>query len=310
MIKVSVIVPVYNTSLYLSKCLNSLVNQTLKDIEIIVINDGSTDNSLEIINGFKKDNKNIVVINDSNHGQGFARNRGIELAKGDFITFVDSDDFIDYDMLEKMYKVSKDYDVVVCDINKVFENKIQVFKNYNKYSKEDNKNLMISHQGPVARLYRKELFKDIRFLEGVYYEDLGMIPVLSQNVNKVKYIEEAMYYYLIRNNSTMKQKKYNKKLEDIFTVIEYLNKEIDEKYKEELEYIYIEHLLYSASLRFIDFNRKDIINKINLIIKDKFPNWKNNKYLKNKSKKFKLVCNLVYKGKYKILKLIKKITGK
>lgn len=310
MIKVSVIVPVYNTSLYLSKCLNSLVNQTLKDIEIIVINDGSTDNSLDIINEFKKDNKNIVIINDSNHGQGFARNRGIALAKGEFITFVDSDDFIDYDMLEKMYKVSKDYDVVVCDINKVLKNKIQVFKNYNKYSKEGNKNLMVSHQGPVARLYRKDLFNNIKFLEGVYYEDLGMIPVLAQKVNKVKYIEDAMYYYLIRNNSTMKQKKYNKKLEDIFTVIEYLNKEIDEKYNEELEYIYIEHLLYSASLRFLDFNKKDMVNKINLIMEEKFPNWKNNKYLKNKSKKFKLVCNLVYKNKYKTLKLIKKITGK
>ena len=105
MIKVSVIVPVYNVEEYLEKCLESLVNQTLKDIEIIVVNDGSPDNSQKIIDRYKEKYHNIISIEDINHGQGYARNKGISLAKGKYIMFLDSDDTVELTILEKMYNI-------------------------------------------------------------------------------------------------------------------------------------------------------------------------------------------------------------
>ena len=319
MIKVSVIVPVYNVEPYLEKCLDSLVNQTLKNIEIICINDGSPDNSQKIIDKYKNRYSNIVSIEDTNHGQGYARNKGINLAKGKYIMFLDSDDTLELDILSKMCDIieKKNSDVVVSDINKIINDQKVHFKNYHHYSNKDNINLMLSHPGPVAKLYKKEIFlkNNIKFLEKVYYEDLAMTPILSIYIDKVSYVEEPLYNYLIRDNSTMKQTTFNSKIDDIFKVLVHLEKEFQKrsnnKYNEELEYIYIEHLLYSASLRYLNYDLyKDRINKIINIIKNKYPNWKNNKYLKLKSYKFKLVCSLVYNKKYLILKLIKKITNK
>ena len=317
--KVSVIVPVYNVENYLEKCLDSLVNQTLKDIEIIIINDGSPDNSQKIIDKYAKKYKNIVSINDTNHGQGHARNEGIKIASSKYIMFVDSDDWLELDAIEKMYQIieKENSDVVVADINKIINNQTQYFKNYHNYSEQDNINLMLSHPGPVAKLYKKDIFlkNDIHFLENVYYEDLAMAPILSLYVKKIRYINQPVYNYLIRENSTMKQKTYNKKIDDIFIVVNHIEEEFKKRFKgqyqKELEYINIEHLLYSAALRYLDFPiYKEKISKIIEIIKNKYPNWKENIYYKQKSKKFKLICNLVYNNNLLILKLIKKLTNK
>jgi len=314
MFKISVIIPVYNVEKYLEKCLNSLLNQSLKNIEIIIINDGSTDNSQKIIDNYQKKYENIVAIKDTNHGQGYARNKGIQISNSKYIMFLDSDDTLEENILEIMYNTieKNKSDIVVCDINKIINNKNVYFKNYLNYSKKDNINLMLSHPGPVAKLYKKELFlkNDIKFLENVYYEDLAMTPLLSFYIKKVSYINKPLYNYLIRKNSTMKQLTFNPKLDDIFKVIEYLefefNKRAKNKYNEELEFLYIEHLLYSASLRYLNYSvYKEKINKIIQIIKTKYPNWKKNKYYKIKSWKFKLICNLIYNKKFLIVKLLK-----
>ena len=126
-------------------------------------------------------------------------------------------------------------------------------------------------------------------------------------MSRVKYIEKPFYHYVIRNGSTMKQKKYNKHLEDIFYVINHLSEKINSNsYKDELEYLYIEHLLYSSSLRFIKYNRLDMLYKINEIIRKKYPLYKKNIYYKNKSIKFRIICNLIYNKQYKILKVLTK----
>ena len=141
MIKVSVIVPVYNVEEYLEKCLESLVNQTLKDIEIIVVNDGSPDNSQKIIDRYKEKYHNIISIEDINHGQGYARNKGISLAKGKYIMFLDSDDTVELTILEKMYNIieKQKVDVVISDINKIINNQKIYFKNYIEYNSKGNK---------------------------------------------------------------------------------------------------------------------------------------------------------------------------
>lgn len=126
-IKVSVIVPVFNVEEYLSTSLDSILNQTLKDIEIICINDGSTDASLDILENYAKKDARIKIISKKNEGQGIARNIGLDNAQGEFIAFVDSDDFIKEDMLEKSYKksVSKNLDLVMYKVSS-FDNETQL----------------------------------------------------------------------------------------------------------------------------------------------------------------------------------------
>lgn len=306
--KISIIVPVYNTEKYLAKCLDSLVNQTLTDIEIIIINDGSTDNSEKIIKEYQKKYSNIVYIKNTNHGQGHARNLGITAAKGEYLTFVDSDDYVELNMLEELY--DETCDVVVGDIKQIIGENQVYLKNYYEISDKSNINLMLSHPGPVVKLYKRTLFDNIKFLENVYYEDLATMPLIATKAKKVKYVNKALYNYLIRTDSTMRKVSFNKKLDDIYLVLDHLTEHLND-YPLELEYLYIEHLLYSSSLRFIDYKESEerIFKNAN-IIKNKYPNWRCNPYLKKKSLKFKLITLLVFYKQKKLLKLIKNITRK
>ena len=125
MYKISVIIPVFNSSLYLDHCLSTVVNQTLKDIEIILIDDGSTDDSLNVIKNYAKKYNNIKYTSKENEGQAIARNIGIQMSSGEFITFIDSDDYIELNMLEKLYNIAKsdNSDIVLCDYVEEYSNK-------------------------------------------------------------------------------------------------------------------------------------------------------------------------------------------
>jgi hypothetical protein len=164
-------------------------------------------------------------------------------------------------MLEKMYNLAKknNSDLVICDYYEITENN-KVVKKAIKHMSEDIKiNYMLSNTSPWNKLIKADIFKanNIKFMEGYIYEDLATMPILAEYAKNIIYLEEPLYNYIIRNGSTMRQKKYNKKLESIFVAIEYLEKEfkerkLDLKYKEEIEYIYIEHLLYAASRSFFE----------------------------------------------------------
>lgn len=317
MCDISVIVPAYNEEKRIKKCIDSILNQTFKNFELIIVNDGSTDNTDLIVRQYLNTDKRIKYIDSKNEGQGAARNKGILQAKSKYITFVDSDDTIENNMLELLYNemIMKKADVVICDLYKIIENtnKKVVFKNYIKYSNVNKINFMLSHPGPVARLYKKELFikNKIYFPEKVVYEDLGTIPFIAMKSDRIEYLENPLYNYIIRDNSTMNQKKFSSKIDDIFKIMNIYNDIYDKcEYKEEIEYLNIEHLLYSAMLRYVDFpstnnQRKKILN----IIKTKYPNWRKNKYYKQKSIRFKIVCELSYKKFYFLLKVIKFLKG-
>ncbi len=306
--KVSIIVPIYNAYLYLSKCLETLVTQTYKNIEIILINDGSTDNSEEIVNLYLRKFDNIIYIKDTNHGQGHARNVGLEKATGDLITFVDSDDYVNVTMVEKLVNALGDSDISVCDITKIDSTKQIYFKNHINYG-NDQVSFMLSHPGPVAKIYKKEILKDHKFMEGVYYEDLAFTTTLSKKVHKVSYVTEPLYFYIIHDNSTMQQRVWTDKLDDVFKVMDYITSRLSD-YKDELEYLYIEHYLYSCSLRFIDYPEgKDRLSKVEKLM-ESYPEWSKNKYYQQKSKKFKIICMLASKKMYGVIKILKKLGGK
>lgn len=312
--KVSIIVPVYNVEKYILRCIESLLNQTLKDIEIVIVNDGTKDNSIKLIeNNFIDDR--IKIFNKKNGGQASARNYGLKKAMGEYIFYVDSDDFIELETLEKMYEqaIKNNSDLVICDYYKLFEDGNKIYQSTIPfYDKKNNKISVISMPGPVCKLFKKDILIDnrIKFLENHIFEDNAIMPYACSLCENVVYIKKPYYYYFQRVGSSLNQKEYNKNLEDIFDAFEYLYSRFEEsktidKYYEELEYLYIEYLLHAANLRFIEYKEAyKNIGKISKIFKEKFPKWRNNKYYKKANIKYKIVCNLFYRKNIILLKLL------
>ena len=216
--KVSVIIPAYNTEQYIAKCLKSLISQTLKEIEIIVINDGSTDSTLEIINEFAAADGRIKVISQENKKQGAARNRGMEIAAGEYIGFVDSDDWVDPDFYEKLYNaVKKDnFDIAVTSIIKHKEKKLQ----YNIHCKkevaasdlkqkiklcEDKKHRFFSIYN---KIYKASLIKDndIFFSDGIVCEDIIFSIKTLYFSGKIITVPGVCYHYTYNVNSAINGK--------------------------------------------------------------------------------------------------------
>ena len=258
MVKISIIVPVYNGEKYVRACLDSIINQTLEDIEIIVIDDKSVDNTRNILKEYENNysEKIKIIEKEQNEGQGSARNIGIKLATGQFITFVDSDDTIQENMLEKMYEASKknSSEVVICDYYEITEGKKEIKKAIPKKKGDIVKDYITSVAGPCNKLIRTKLLKenDLIFLEKGIYEDIAMIPLIALYANKISYLEEPLYNYYIRKGSTMRQEEFNNKLLCIYNALEalengFINAHKKDEYFEELEFIYIKHLLYAGS---------------------------------------------------------------
>ncbi len=299
--KVSVIIPVYNVENYLRKCLNSLVNQTLKDIEIIVVNDGTLDNSQEIIDEYvKKYPKKVVSIIQENGGQGAARNTGLLHAKGEYIGYVDSDDYVEENMYEELYKKAKeeDSDIVICGNNVVKEN-------YEFLSKEDvDKEFLLGKMAVWNKIYKKNIIVDnkIQFRSKVWYEDLDFTMKVYFSSKKISYVDKPLYNYLLREGSTMNNNNIKRNLELIEafdSLIDYCkDKKIYNKVKDEIEFLCIYHMYIFAITRVLNTNNNykakiAIINKFRDYINSNFPNYKQNKYLYLLPKRRKLIYNLI-----------------
>lgn len=314
--KVSVIIPVYNTKSYLSDCINSVLNQTfgIENIEIIIVDDGSTDSSGTIIKKIAKKCKKIKYFKQKNKGQASARNFGLSKSTGEYIHFLDSDDYIDNDMYSELYNVAlkNNSDIVSCDYTKKYQKKDE-YISFN-YVKDANKNFIIMNTGPCNMIIkRKFLIKEkFKFKEDIIYEDLSVIPSLAIN-GKITYIQKSFYNYNIHSGSTMIKKEYSNKLEDIFLSLNNLTtifneKDILNKYGKELEFLYIRRLMMSASLRFIEFgDPHNCIKKISLLIRKKYPNWKKNKYYKLLPIKQKIVALMTYNNNKFCLKILNKV---
>ena len=229
MIKYSFIVPVYNTEKYLKKCLDSLVNQTYKDFEIIVVNDGSTDKSSSIISKYQKKYKNIIVINKENEGLSMARNRGVQKSSGKYIIFVDSDDYVSNKLLEEVDKKIDDSDILrfqiatedeeYTKINEYHEEGFESMCGYDAF-----KDLSSYHFVEPAWCYviRKNYYIENKFSfkKGVYHEDFGLIPYVIYKARKVKSIDFIGYYYIQRNGSIMNNNDYKKTVKKAFDMLE------------------------------------------------------------------------------------------
>lgn len=311
---ISVVVPVYNAEKYLVKCLDSIINQTYKNIEIVLVNDGSTDESLKIINSYKKKYKNkIVVIDKKNEGQGIARNEGIKISKGEYLTFIDSDDYVDKNMLFDMLDMAINLNADIVYTNSMYEDiNNNVIEKKSELNTDVVKNYILTQSGPCSKLVKKNLIveNNLYFPKLRAYEDIAIVPVWALYTKKIAMLNKSYYFYLIHNGSTMKQINFNEKMYDITDAINnvysnFSKKKLLETYSCEIEWLYICHLLHAASLRFLKFdNYKNNIGNINVIMNEKYPKWRQNKYYKKCNIKFKIVCNLINNEQYFILKKI------
>lgn len=290
MVKVSIIVPFYNVEKYIEKCLTSLVNQTLEEIEIILVNDGSKDESIKVAKDFEqKYPAKIRYYEKPNGGLGDARNFGIKFAKGEYLAFLDSDDYVEPTMYEEMYEmaIKEKSDMVECDFWWEYPNK----------KKEDigveykNQNDMLLKARVVAwnKLIKKEIYEkhpEARFAVGLRYEDVEGFYKILPYINKVSFIRKPFIHYVQRNNSISNTQ--NKKNEEMFIVLDnvlnyYKEKNIYEKFEKELEYTYTRYLLCSSLKRISKIQekqiRKDLLEKTWNELNTKFPDWKKNKIL-------------------------------
>ena len=205
MVKVSVIVPIYNSEKYLKKCIDSLVSQTLDDMEFILINDGSTDGSDEIIKSYN--DSRIKYFKRTNHGIGATRNFGIDKANGDFIGFLDSDDYVEPDMYLKMYNecVNKNLDIVICDhyIENGDNKDILKFIDFGVTSLNDSPNLLLDiNLAPWNKIYSKKIFSsDTYYPTGVKYEDTPWVALMFSRAERIGKLNEPLYHYIVHDNS-------------------------------------------------------------------------------------------------------------
>lgn len=218
--KLSIIIPVYNVEDFLEESILSVLNQTYKNLEILLINDGSTDNSLKICKKYGEIDRRIKIINQENKGLSGARNTGIENSTGKYLIFLDSDDTLDEDICEVLKNKldSEKADIVICDLysDRDKKNAKEIVTNYT--SKEVIREILIRNKfdtSACGKIFKRELFDDIFFPEGKLYEDLGTIYKIVDKANKITHISVAKYFYRVRKGSITRSK-FNLKQLDVF----------------------------------------------------------------------------------------------
>ena len=218
---ITIVIPIYNVEEYLEKCVNSVINQTYKNIEIILVDDGSPDNCPRMCDEFAKNDERIKIIHKKNGGLSDARNAGIDIATGKYITFIDSDDYVSDDYVEYMYRLLKENNTKMstCEtqvvnieqpqnINNIFNENIEVLSKRDLFYK-----ILFAKKSDVSaysKLYETELFNDIRYPKGVVYEDTATTYKLIEKCEKIATGNKQNYFYCTRPNSISKMKGFNK----------------------------------------------------------------------------------------------------
>lgn len=318
---ISVIVPIYNVERYLEKCLNSLMNQSFDDYEVIIVNDGSIDRSKEIAEKYEAKYSNVVLLNQENKGAGQARNYGIEAAKGEYLLFVDSDDFIHKDTLKITYSkaIENKADMVVFGYTILSESgdiiKIDHgFENTNSTLSENHELIMCS---PTVwnKLIKKEMFisSGIRFPSIDNAEDLNVLLKLYLHVKVFAFVDKSLYFYLKRegsvSNDVLKADKVLEIVDAVEDVLNYYKAEnAYNEYKDELEFIAVYHAFYLGSLRVARINFKHPLMQVfRQYIQKRVPDYIHQKYLYRLGKSRKTVLKLLDKRHYFIVAMLLKI---
>ncbi len=267
-IKISVIIPVYNVEKYLAQCLDSVINQTLKELEIICVNDGSTDKSRKILSKYAEKDKRIIIIDQKNQGLSAARNTGMRIAKGEYLGFVDSDDWIDETMYEKLYANAKKFDseMAIVGVHKFDETKQKVVDDdpYFTLGYFDNSldNIAFNHYQTKDflfefcvmawnKIYKRDFIEkyNAKFPYGLIFEDGPFFHQIYYKMERVSLVRENLYYYRVNRKNSIVQKGEN--FVDIFDVMEMIFNEVkDLPYFDEIKYEFFKKRFDDTEYRF------------------------------------------------------------
>lgn len=277
---VSIILPIYNMSNYLKSCLDSLLDQTYTNLEIICVDDGSTDDSYELLTNFRKKDNRIKIIKKDNGGQASARNLGLKSSHGDYIMFVDPDDTVEKDFVFSPLTeaINNHYDLVVFDAT--------VNRFGKKYVETFGKGIVGSDSCAWNKLYKANLWDNTQFPDGYWYEDLGVVPFVVCKATNSFYLNQPLYNYnLSRSDSQSNIKNPNRIMDEVHMcvrsydlIVNYYNQKLSDSLNKELEQMFIKRLFYeNLLLRIIyltDKNRKKrLIEESLKIMNTYFKNW-------------------------------------
>ena len=296
--KLSVIVPVYNAEKYLRDCVGSLLGQTIDDYELILVDDGSTDDSLELLEEYARQYPDKVrVLSLDNGGQGRARNRGLELAQGDYVGFVDSDDWVLPEMYAKLYAKAEAEraDIVVCDMRKIYADRsTELLTTWQELKP------LASAGSACDKLFRRELIGELRFPEGLWYEDFAFSAMLLLRSRKTVHVPEMLYQYRCGQPSTMHNNNAAKNL-DILTVMEQLRRFIEQGggTRADFEYLLLSHVLLEAVSRLARQEgpeKRKVIRRLRAYVREQIPRLGACESFRQESARRRLVMSLNYRG--------------
>lgn len=299
--KLSIIVPVYNAGEYLEKCLDSLVGQTIDDYEIILINDGSTDGSQQIIDSYVNQHPKLIRTKTvENGGQGRARNIGIDMARGDYLGFVDSDDWVDTSMYQRLYSAAVEScaELVICDMVSVYPDGREEYRANSRFEEP-----MSIPTGPCDKLFRRDAVGDIRFPEGLWYEDADFVIKTVLGCRSIARVGEGLYFYRCGQLSTMNNKNARKNL-DMISIMEDLKAYmLPRGYMAEFEELLLCHLLLDTINR-VNVQRgegcEEVIKTLRDYARENIPDLRACPGYKKQSLKRRIVMSLNYNGLHAI----------
>lgn len=253
----SIIIPVYNVEMYISKCIESVKEQTLTDFECLIIDDGTKDKSIEKAIETIGNDERFKIYHKANGGLSDARNYGIDKATGEYLFFLDSDDYIGNTLLEDTYNMAKkcDSDIVCFDMMYVYDNdeeKISSGADFECKSYKDDKSVIFINNSSNNKIYRRSFMNDKRFIKGMWYEDLAVIPVWLSKANNVSHVSKPLYYYLQREGSISHSA--DPRIFDIYKALNIIKEELHT----DLTDLYLDNCLIMTTLRIRDIEDKNM----------------------------------------------------
>ncbi len=298
--KISIIIAVYNVEKYLDRCINSVIKQKGDDIEILIVDDGSTDNSLKICKSFQKKDKRIKIVHQDNKGLSSARNFGFIKSTGEYIWHIDGDDYIEENSVDIIRKYINKYDILCFNFYNVFDGKITKASDPRFYFNEEEE-YILSYSFAWNKVFKRDLFDKNSFPENNHYNGIGIISSLISKTKKIKFIDDCLYYYVYRSSSITYTRKFH--LDEYIFCMERVYNSLYKEYPEAAMAYYINHLLLYRYAESVKTKRKFNYRELNKIAKNKFPKYYKNKYY-NVSLSMKIYTRLIYYNMHFLVKVI------
>ena len=318
--KVSVIVPIYNVENYLDNCVQSILRQTYRNLEILLVDDGSPDRCPRMCDEYAGQDDRIRVIHKENGGLGDARNAGTREATGKYLLYVDSDDRIREDLVSITVETAEkaQADIVIFDYAGETPAGLQTDRftfdlpEGRTFSAMDEPAVIMRTCSAVNKLFRKEFWEKsgLSFPAGRYYEDLATIPKLLAEADRIVYKKEILYYYLTREGSIMHSSDFSKNFADrtraVDEVLEFFQeKGLDTAYRDELEYLVFENTWFVPSKEIVLNDRKSVyLEKFREYALGKYPDLNKNRYVQALSGKNRILWVLLYRKQYRLMVLM------